>query len=283
MSGFRRILGLRDLVFYGVILITPIAPVGVFGVASKISQGHVSTTIVIAMMAMMLTAFSYGRMAAIYPSSGSAYAYVGRALNPHLGFLTGWVMFLDYLIIPILNTIYVSLTFERLAPQVPYLVWAALVAGSVTVLNLVGIRATARANSILLAAMSVVIAAFLVLGGLYLVRGGGSGALFSLQPFYNPATFHAHSVWTATSLAALTYIGFDGVTTLAEEARNPNATSCARWCWSVSSSGSSARSKSTSRNWSGPIIEVSRTRKPRFWMSPGAWEARCFSRPWQPF
>src|ERR1039458_9198730 len=107
----RRVLTLWDLVFYGIVLIQPIAPVGIFGIAQKISFGHVSTAVLVAMVAMMLTAFSYGRMAAIYPSAGSAYTYVSRGLNPHVGSLIGWAMVLDYLIIPIINATHPVLTF----------------------------------------------------------------------------------------------------------------------------------------------------------------------------
>jgi amino acid transporter len=220
-TGLRRTLRLKDLVFYGIVLITPIAPVGVFGVASKLSSGHVSLTIVVAMLAMMLTAQSYGRMAALYPAAGSAYTYVGRGLNVHLGFLAGWAMVLDYLIIPIINCSYVSLTIQRLFPIVPFLVLAAITSAGFTLLNLRGIRATARANLVLLAAMSLVIGAFLFAASRFLIGLGGVHALLSTRPFYNPETFDASSVATATSLAALTYIGFDGVSTLAEEVEDP--------------------------------------------------------------
>jgi putrescine importer len=112
----RRVVTLWDLIIYGIVLITPLAPVGIFGVASKISNGHVVATILIAMVAMMLTASSYGRMAALYPSAGSAYTYVGRGFGPHAGFMVGWAMFLDYLIIPVVNLIYAALTLQRRAP-----------------------------------------------------------------------------------------------------------------------------------------------------------------------
>ncbi len=217
----RRVLGLWDLIFYGIVLIQPIAPVGIFGVAAGISRGHVSTTLVIAMFAMMLTAYSYGRMSILYPAAGSAYTYVGRGLNAHLGFLTGWVMILDYLIIPVINVIYLALTIQRLAPEVPYVVWVAVATAVLTVLNIQRVRFTARTNQVMLAIMSVVILAFAVLAVRFLFRAAGWTGLFSSQPFYDPATFHLGSLATATSLAALTYIGFDGVTTLAEEVENP--------------------------------------------------------------
>ena len=217
----RRVLTLWDLIFYGIVLIQPIAPVPLFGVAQKLSDGHFATIILIAMFAMMITAVSYGRMAALYPAAGSAYTYVGRGLNPHLGFLAGWAMFLDYLLQPLINTVWISTALhERYVQQVPYVVWAAIIAGIITILNLGGIRSSARANKILLFFMVVVVGFFIVLAVRYLLHQG-PGALFSTQPFYDPKTFNSHRIWSATSFAALTYIGFDGVTTLAEEVENP--------------------------------------------------------------
>lgn len=220
----RRVLTLKDLVFYGIVLIQPIAPVGVFGLVLEMSRGQAAATIVLAMIAMMCTAFCYGRMAALYPSAGSAYTYVGKSFNPHLGFIAGWAMFLDYLIVPVINTIYCSLTLQRLAPAIPYAVWVTLFVLAITLLNLRGIRATARANSVLLAGMSIVIAIFVLLAIRYLVDTQGISGVFSTRPFYNPSSFSIGAVSTATSLAALTYIGFDGVTTLAEDVKNPKRT-----------------------------------------------------------
>ncbi len=217
----RRVLTLWDLIFYGIVLIMPIAPVPMFGVAQVLSQGHFVTTILIAMIAMMLTAVSYGRMATLYPTAGSAYTYVGRGLNPHLGFLTGWAMFLDYLIQPLINGIYGALTIQRFFPFIPYAALAAVFVGLMTVLNLRGIRATARANTILLTIMSTVIVVFMILAVRYLFRVEGWPGVFSTQPFYDPKTFSPRMIWTATSYAALTYIGFDGITTLAEDVKNP--------------------------------------------------------------
>src|SRR6476660_5548421 len=149
----RRVLTLWDLIFYGIVLIQPIAPVPLYGVAQKLSNGHFATIILVAMFAMMITAVSYGRMAALHPAAGSAYSYVGRGLNPHLGFLAGWAMALDYLIFPIVALIQASLTIERLIPDIPYAAWVTIFVVLLTGINLRGIRTTARANMILLAAM----------------------------------------------------------------------------------------------------------------------------------
>jgi amino acid transporter len=218
----RRVLTLWDLIFYGMVLIQPTAPIPLFGIAQKLSNGHTVTTILVAMLAMVITAVSYGRMAAIYPSAGSAYTYVGRTINPHLGFLIGWAMLLDYVLQPLLNVIWISVELQsRYIPRVPFALIALIVAGLVTALNLIGIKASARANKLLLVAMCLVIAAFFVVGVHYLFDVGGWGGLFAVAPFYAPGTFNLRHIWGATSFAALTYIGFDGITTLSEDVENP--------------------------------------------------------------
>src|SRR6201987_2153568 len=218
----RRTLTLWDLIFYGIVLIQPIAPVPLYGVVQKLTDGHFVITILIVLCAMLIPAVSYGRMGALYPTAGSAYTYVGKGLNPHLGFLAGWAMILDYLLQPLINTVWISTALhERYVQQVPFVVWALLIAGIMTVLNLIGVKASANANKVLLGIMSVVVVAFIVLALKYLYGGQGWAGLFSLQPLYNPKTFDAHKILTATSFAALTYIGFDGVTTLAEDVENP--------------------------------------------------------------
>jgi putrescine importer len=218
----RRTLTLWDLIFYGIVLIQPIAPVPLYGVAQKLSDGHFVTIILIALFAMLITAVSYGRMGALYPTAGSAYTYVGKGLNPHLGFLAGWAMILDYLLQPLINTVWMATALhERYLPQIPYIAWAALIAGIMTVLNLAGVKSSARANKVLLAIMSVVVAFFVWLAIRYLWHAQGWAGLLSTEPLYNPRTFNSHKILTATSFAALTYIGFDGVTTLAEDVENP--------------------------------------------------------------
>ncbi|HZM03878.1 MAG TPA: APC family permease [Candidatus Saccharimonadales bacterium] len=233
----RRVLGLGDLVFYGIVLIQPVGAVGIFGLANKMSLGHVSTTILVALIAMMLTAVSYGRMAGLYPVAGSAYAYVGRGLNPHLGFIAGWSMFLDYLVIPVVSVIYGALSTQRLigdlapglskgimAQHAGFVLWVIVFTGVATFLNLRGIKWTAGANLFLTTVMCLVIGIFMIDAIHYLWVGQGWGGLLSTEPFYNPRTFNLRSIGTATSLAALTYIGFDGITTLAEEVREPKRT-----------------------------------------------------------
>src|ERR1035437_9174213 len=104
----RRSLTLGDLVLYGVIVVQPVAPMSVFGVLDQRSHGYAVTTILTAMLAMLFTAISYGRMARVYPSAGSAFTYVGQEINPALGYITGWSMVMDYMLNPIVCTILCS-------------------------------------------------------------------------------------------------------------------------------------------------------------------------------
>ena len=221
LPHLRRVLTLWDLIFYGIVLIQPIAPVPLFGVVQERSHGYIVDTILIAMFAMMITAFSYGRMAALYPSAGSAYTYVGRGLNLHLGFLVGWAMFLDYLLQPLINAVWVAETIHGWVHGIPTYALLAVFIGAITFMNLRGIRASALANKLLLALMSVVIAAFVILAVRYLFHLDRWDGIFSSLPFYDPKTFDYRVIRSAVPLAALTYIGFDGVTTLAEDVENP--------------------------------------------------------------
>jgi amino acid transporter len=212
---------LWDLILYGVIVIQPTAPMSVFGVLSNRGRGHVVTTILIAMVAMLFTAISYGRMARAYPSAGSAFTYVGREINPALGYVTGWSMVMDYMLNPMICIIWVSQQAHQFAPAIPYWGWATLFALLFTGLNIQGIRTSARMNTGLAAGMGVVIAIFFVCAARYIFGNPHGGAGFFTRPFFDPATFHPGAVLGGTSIAVLTYIGFDGISTLSEEAENP--------------------------------------------------------------
>jgi putrescine importer len=217
----KRVLSLWDLVYYGIILTSPIAAVPLFGEAQVLSHGHAVTTLLVGMVAMSVTAVSFGRMANLYPSSGSVYSYVSRTLNPHVGFILGWAMFLEYLFQPIQNALYAVLTIHRMAPRVPFALLAALIVGFITMMTVQGIKFTARTNEILLGFMILVTAVFLVEAFRHVVLHQAIGGLFSLKPIHNPATFDLRALAAGTSFAALVFIGFDGVSILAEEVKNP--------------------------------------------------------------
>jgi len=217
----KRVLSAWDLILYGVVAVTPSAPATVFGLAETKSHGYAVVTILASMVAMVLTAVSYGRMAALYPSAGSAYTYVGRGLHPYLGFVSGWAMLLDYVVSPIFCVMYGTLAITRAIPSLWFPVAAAVLAGGITYLNLRGVRSTARANQVLLVFMFMVLLTYVTLAIRYIFVHHGFLGLFSVKPFYNPGTFDVRAIASATSFAALTYLGFDAVTTLAEDVKDP--------------------------------------------------------------
>jgi putrescine importer len=217
----KRSLTLWDLILYGVIVIQPVAPMSVFGVLSDRGHGHVVTTILIAMVAMLFTAISYGRMARAYPSAGSAFTYVGKEINPALGYVTGWSMVMDYMLNPMICTIWCSQQAHVFAPAIPYGGWAVFFAALFTFLNVQGVKTSARVNTGLAAGMGIVVAIFFVAAARYIFGSPHDGAAFFTNPFYDPQLFNAKAVMGATSVAVLTYIGFDGISTLSEEAENP--------------------------------------------------------------
>lgn len=220
-AQLKRALTLWDLILYGVIVIQPVAPMSVYGVLMNRGHGHAATTILIAMIAMLLTAFSYGRMARVYPSAGSAFTYVGQEINPALGYVTGWSMTMDYMLNPMICIIWISQQAHVFAPAVPYAIWAIFFAIVFTALNIQGIKTSARVNSALAAGMGVVIAIFFVAAARYIFGHPHDAAGFFTHPFYDPATWSSKAVLGGTSIAVLTYIGFDGISTLSEEAQNP--------------------------------------------------------------
>lgn len=217
----RRTLTLWDLILYGVIVIQPVAPMSVFGVLSDRGRGHVVTTILIAMVAMLFTAISYGRMARAYPSAGSAFTYVGQEINPALGYVTGWSMVMDYMLNPMICIIWCSQQAHVFAPGISYWMWAIFFGMLFTWLNIQGVKTSARVNAGLAVGMGVVITIFFVTAARYIFGHPHDGAAFLTRPFYDPKLWNTGAVLGGTSIAVLTYIGFDGISTLSEEAENP--------------------------------------------------------------
>lgn len=221
VPGLRRTLKLRHLILYGIIIIQPTAPMSIYGVVSNAARGHVVTTILIAMVAMLFTAVSYGRMARVYPSAGSAYTYVGKELHPLAGYVVGWSMLMDYMLNPIICAIWCSAAAQNVIPQIPYAAWALAFVLVFTGLNLRGVQASGRVNAILAFGMSIVVVIFIAASIRYIALVARPVGGQWLLPFYDPATFAPGRIFHGTSIAVLTYIGFDGISTMSEEVENP--------------------------------------------------------------
>lgn len=211
----KRSLSFVDLLVYGLIFMVPIAPFGIFGFVYNGSGGMVALAYVIGMVAMAFTALSYAQMSKAFPMAGSVYTYAGRGLHPGAGFLAGWLILLDYVLIPALLYIIAALAMHSFVGSVPVWGWIVLFVIVNTAVNYFGIEMTARVNRIMLAAELVVLVIFLVIGVVALASGKGNG--FSFDPIYNPDTFSVGLVFSAVSVAVLSFLGFDGISTLAEE------------------------------------------------------------------
>ena len=220
--GYRqeldRSLSMTDLLVYGLVFIVPIAPLVNFGFVFNAGRGMVPLVYAVGLVAMLFTAFSYVTMSRSFPVAGSVYAYAGRGIRPSAGFIAGWAMLLDYLLLPSLVYVQCAAAMSSVFPGVPKPVWVLTLLTAVTAINLMGIQTTARLNKALLLIQLLFLAAFAVLGVIAL-RHGVAGAHLSLAPLWDSAKVTPSLVFGALSMAAVSFLGFDAISTLSEEAR----------------------------------------------------------------
>lgn len=212
----KRALRFRDLLAYGLIFMVPIAPMAIFGAVFSASGGMVVFAYAIGMAALVFTAFSYSQMVKAFPLSGSVYNYVGRGIGAPFGFLAGWAIMLDYILVPSLLYLVASVAMNATLPTVPVWLWLVGFVAVNTVVNSLGIRMTAAFTWIMLVGELVVLAVFLGVGAWAIASGKGR---WTWDPLYNPDTFTWSLVLAATAVAVLSFLGFDGIAMLSEEAR----------------------------------------------------------------
>jgi amino acid transporter len=212
----RRVLTTGDLIIYGLIFMVPIAPFSVYGFVWNDARGMVPLAYLIGLIGMFFTATSYAAMSRAFPVAGSVYSYAQRGLSEIAGFFAGWLILLDYILIPALLYLFSAIALQPIFPDVPQWLWLIGFVSFNVVVNLIGIEFTARANRYLLAIELVVLALFVALGLIALYSGHGAGRL-TLKPVYDPGVFSIATVAGATSIAVLSFLGFDGISTLSEE------------------------------------------------------------------
>jgi amino acid transporter len=214
----KRSLTFTDLLVYGLVFMVPIAPFGIFGGVFQASGGMIALAYAVGGLAMAFTAASYAQMSRAFPMAGSVYTYAGRGIAQPVGFLAGWMILLDYVLVPALLYLIAAVAMNSIISSIPVLVWLVGFVVLNTVVNYLGIEFTARINKIMLVAELVVLAIFLVIGIVALAGGKGRG--FDFSPIYNADTFSLGLVFGAVSIAVLSFLGFDGISTLAEENRD---------------------------------------------------------------
>ena len=211
----HRSLSFGDLLVYGLVFMVPIAPFGIFGGVFQGSGGMVALAYAIGLVAMMFTAMSYSQMSQAFPMAGSVYSYAGRGIAAPVGFLSGWLILLDYVLVPGLLYLIASIAMNSLVPGIAVWIWLAAFVVLNTVVNYMGIEMTARINKVMLIGELIVLAIFVVIGIVALAQGRGRG--FDFTPLYNADTFSWSLVFGAVSIAVLSFLGFDGISMLAEE------------------------------------------------------------------
>ncbi|MBO3750359.1 APC family permease [Streptosporangiaceae bacterium NEAU-GS5] len=213
----RRSLSFADLLIYGLIFMVPIAPFGIFGGVFAKANGMIALAYIIGMVAMAFSALSYAQMARAFPMAGSVYTYAGRGIAAPVGFLAGWVILLDYVLVPGLLYLVAGTAMHSSVPGIPIWLWIVAFVLLNTVVNYLGIQMTARANRIMLVAELIVLAIFIVVGLIALGQGKGQAPAFS--PVFDSSAFSWSAILGAVALAVLSFLGFDGISMLAEESR----------------------------------------------------------------
>lgn len=216
----KRTMSLRDVVLYGVLFMVIIAPQSIFGEIQLASGGMTPLVYIVGFVAISFTAMSYMRMSNRFPIAGSVYAYVQRGIHPHVGFIAGWLILLDYIFVPSLLYVMVANWGVTLIPGSPWYVWILVFVLFNTVVNIRGMEMTKGVDWIMFVMEVAILLAFLYLGFKFVLNGGGAGEI-SLDPIYQPGKVDAHFIASACSIACLSFLGFDGMSTLAEETIQP--------------------------------------------------------------
>ncbi|KAF1054441.1 MAG: Putrescine importer PuuP [Stenotrophomonas maltophilia] len=222
MARLKRTLSLGSVVLFGIAYMTPIIVLGTFGILAETTQGVVPASYLVASVAMLFTALSYGRMASAFPVAGSAYTYVRKSISPKLGFLAGWAVLLDYLFLPMAIWLIGAAYLHSAFPAVPQALWVLAFIGVTTLINVVGLRLAKNINGVLMLVQFLVLLAFVILAVHYIL-GDASKPLWTLEPFFHEGV-QLPMIMTGAAIACYSFLGFDAVSTLTEETHEPRKT-----------------------------------------------------------
>lgn len=223
-SLLRRSLTLRHLIIYGMVMMAPLAPWQVYGMVAKSSFGMVPLVYVIGIILMFFTACSYAQMSKEFPNAGSIYTYVSRGISPHVGFVAGWTLLSDYILAPALLYLFAGVWMSGITPEIPSIVWSLFFLLFNTVINIRGIETNAKVNLVLFWVQIVSLLVFIGFAIKFVFVNGLGVAHFSAAPFYQAEHIDFTFIATAVSIVVLGFLGFDGISTLAEEAKDPKKT-----------------------------------------------------------
>ena len=206
----RKTLTLVPVVMMGLAYMQPMTLFDTFGIVSGMTDGHVPTAYAFALIAILFTALSYGKLVRRYPSAGSAYTYAQKSISPTVGFMVGWSSLLDYLFAPMINILLAKIYFEALVPSIPSWVFVIALVAFMTAFNLRSIKSVANFNTVIVVLQVVLIAVILgmVIYGVF--EGEGAGTLASSRPFWS-GDAHVIPMITGATILCFSFTGFDGI------------------------------------------------------------------------
>jgi len=222
MARLQRTLSLGSVVLFGIAYMTPIIVLGTFGILAQSTAGMVPAAYLAALVAMFFTAMSYGRMASAFPVAGSAYSYVRKAISPKLGFIAGWAVLLDYLFLPMAIWLIGAAYLHSAFPAVPQWVWVLAFIGVTSVINIIGLKLANGINALLMLVQFLVLIAFVALC-IHYIGGGATKPLWAIPPLF-PGPMQMPLIMSGAAIACYSFLGFDAVSTLTEETRDPRRT-----------------------------------------------------------
>lgn len=209
----ERKLGLVPLVVIGIAYMTPMAVFDTFGIITDLTQGRVAGAYVITTLTVLLTAWSYVQMVRVYPSAGSAYFFAQKTVGPKLGFLVGWAALADYMLLPMINVLLPKIYLGPVFPSVPDWAWVLLFASLITGLNIFGLKLSLRVTAGMVAIQFTICVAIICFAVF-----ATKTEEFTAQPFI---PVDVPTVLAGAAILVYSFLGFDAVTTLSEEAHKP--------------------------------------------------------------
>ncbi|MGE7907940.1 APC family permease [Peribacillus sp. NPDC094092] len=222
-STLTRALSLRHVVLFGLAFMAPLTVFVTYGVAIESTQGMIPTAYAIALVVMLFTAYSYGMMSKEFPIAGSSYTFTQKAISPHVGFLVGWTILIDYVFSPMISSLIVGLYASAYFPSVPMFVWIILFIAIISTVNILGVKIAANFNMYVVIFQVLFFVLFAILSIRGLLEGKGTGTLFSSLPFFDP-NVKMSTILSVVPLLCFSFLGFDAVSTLSEETKNPKTT-----------------------------------------------------------
>ena len=219
VASLRRTLSYQDLIIYGLAYVSPFGVLQSLGFVWQVSNGLIVLAYVLGTICMYFTAKSYALMTETVPSAGSVYGFARHALGPFAGFIAGWMILLDYLLMPAYVYVFMSVALGTLVPQIDRGIWILVLSGTTLGINWFGVRVSQRFNLVAVALQLVILAVLMLFSLHAIYHGRGNGGL-TLRPLYAPELFHATSIFAATSLCVMSFLGFDAISTLSEEVKS---------------------------------------------------------------